>query len=498
MTPSFGGCLKQPSITSMLPPDMAAVDQQDANCFAWQEFVALNWRAATNACGVPDPGAGPADFGEPNDTSPVVWETYEEASQVFKPDAAPPDRWCSTQPLPASVRRAPGAAELKPTSRRGYKTLTMDSKFSANLPLSLQEFHEAFPNNAWLTAQNGRLTMYEVRMNEDEFNYIDQNTLYDAKVQKSFVLSSGINLPDGAIETKAAWIELDDPSLYSSYKTSQAIVKYPNDPTPHEVTVGLVGLHIIHKTKFAQQFVWATFEHVGLDPTATDVQNKSFSPPYVYFNPNCDPSTDHYKCQLNTPPTSTDPYDAPMQVDRVHPISSSNTDNVAGLNQAMWNLIAGSNPNSVFLNYQLVDVLWPNMSTSVPAGATTPLTQGDPQPNPRVQPVNNTSLETYIQQATCLDCHASAPISSAQSQQVLRIATPRRSGSASAPPTTSTPTYASDYSFLFSRAQASPSSGGFPTLPVVGGILGALCLATGGLVYVRRRAVLRSRGEPAG
>jgi hypothetical protein len=180
-----------------------------------------------------------------------------------------------------------------------------------------------------------------------------------------------------------------------------------------------------------------------------------------------------------------------MQVDRVHPIGSTTSDNIAGLNQAMWNLIAGSNPNSVFLNYQLVDVLWPNMSTSIPAGATTPLTQGDPQPNPAVQPVNNTSLETYIQQATCLDCHASAPISSAEAQpmSVLRIAKPRRSGPASAPRTTSTPIYASDYSFLFSRADASPSSGGFPTLPVAIGVAAAAACAAGGagLLYRRRR-----------
>lgn len=505
VAPDFGCSPPPPSspISSTLPADMTAPDQQDANCFAWQEFVALNWRAAPNLCGVPDTTATPAQFGEPNDTSPVVWETFAEDSQVFKPQAAKPDPWCAAQPLPESVRRAPGAASLKPTSRRGYKTLVLDSKFAANLPLSLQEFQEAFPNDAWLTAQSGHLTMYEIRLNEDEFNYIDQNTLYDANVQKSFVLEPGINLPDGtptfssygkvgAIEVKAAWLELDDPTLYPSYKTSKAIVKYPNDPTPHAVTVGLIGLHIIHKTGLAQQFVWATFEHAGLDPTTMDVQNHTFSPPYVYFDPSCNPSTDPYQCQLNTPPTSGDPYNAPIQVARVHPISSNVSDNVAGLNQAMWNLIAASNPSSVFLNYQLVDVLWPNNNTMIPPAATIPLTQGDPQPDPTLRPVANTSLETYIQKATCLDCHASAPISSAQAQSVLRIPKPRRTGAASAPRTTSSPTYASDYSFLFSQADASPSSGGFPTLPVGLGVgLGMLCLAAAAAFVYRRR------GRPA-
>jgi hypothetical protein len=500
VAPSFGGCLSPPPsmpISSILPADMSLPDQRDANCFAWQEFVALNWRAAPNACGVPDPSIGPASFGKPNDTLPVVWETFEEASRVFKAHAADPDPWCSSQPLPAAVRDAPGAAALKRTSPRGYKTLVLDSKLAANLPLSLQEFNQAFPNHAWLTAQNGHLTMYEVRLNQDEFNYIKENRLFDARVQQTFARSPGIDLPDGTsrfssygkvgtIEVKAAWIQLDDPSLFSSFKTARAIVKYPKDPTPHQVTVGLVGLHIIHKTALAQQFVWATFEHVGLDPTTTQVRNHAFSPPYLYFDPTCNPSIDPHKCHQNTPPKAGEPFDAPMQVARVHPISSNNSDNVAGLNEAMWNLIRSSNPHSVFLNYQLVDVLWPNQSTTIPAASLIPLTQGDPQPNPSLRPVANTSLETYIQKATCLDCHDAAPIAKVVEPAVLRILKPRRRGPASASTTASPPIYASDYSFLFSRAQSSRRSSGFPTLPVALGI-GAAVLATAFAVGYRRR-----------
>jgi hypothetical protein len=493
--PTFGGCLSPPTVTSTVPADMDLPDQANANCFAWQEFITLNWRADPSTCAA-DPSIAPAQFGEPDDPSPVVWETFEDDSQVFKPHAAAPDPWCGAQPLPAAVRDASGGDKLRPTSKHGYKALVLDSKFAADGPLFLQEFDEAFPNDAWLTAQNGHLTMYEIRLNQDEFNYIDRNTLYDAKVQTRFVLWPGINLPDGttdfysygkigAIEVKAAWLELDNPALYSSYKTSNAIVKYPGDPKPHAVVVGLVGLHIIHKTAFAQQFVWATFEHVGLDPTAAEVKSKTFSPPYVYFDPSCDPSTDHYHCALDATPTSTDPLGAPIQVARTRPISSLSGDDVAGLNQAVWRVIGESNPNSVFLNYQLVDVLWPNNSTHIAAKATIPLTMGDPRP-PIQQPVANTTLETYIQDQTCLYCHVSAPISSAQSRPVLRIPKPRLQ-QASAPRTTSTGIYASDYSFLFSEADASPSGAGFPTWPVAGGLAGVACAEAAAFVYWRRR-----------
>jgi hypothetical protein len=182
-------------------------------------------------------------------------------------------------------------------------------------------------------------------------------------------------------------------------------------------------------------------------------------------------------------------------VARKHPINSSPTDNVAALNQAMWKLIGASNPDSVFLNYQLVDVLWPNASTTVYPASTIPLPKGDPQPVPNQRPVANTSLETYIQKLTCLDCHIDAPISSAQAKPVLQILTARAEESASTTTTTTTPIYASDYSFLFKLAQASPSGGGFPTVPVVGGIIGGLCLSVGSAFVYRRRTALRSRGE---
>jgi hypothetical protein len=58
-------------------------------------------------------------------------------------------------------------------------------------------------------------------------------------------------------------------------------------------------------------------------------------------------------------------------------------------------------------------------------------------PNPGTQKVVNTTMETYFQNtSTCLDCHASAPIAAAQKSKA----------------------FASDYSFLFSRASA-PRSG---------------------------------------
>jgi hypothetical protein len=51
----------------------------------------------------------------------------------------------------------------------------------------------------------------------------------------------------GAIELKAAWRVLTDPQLYARYLTSQAVLVSPTGACSN-ATMGLVGLHIIHKT----------------------------------------------------------------------------------------------------------------------------------------------------------------------------------------------------------------------------------------------------------
>ena len=464
---STGGCLQPPTVSTLLPSDMALTTQQDANCFAWQEFIALNWLADTTTCQA-NQQTPASQFGQANNTSPVAWETYKEASEVFQSGAEPPTNWCSQQPFPLNLTRAK-VTNLKQTSPHGFKVLSSISKDAGNPIVKLSNFQQA-GDNSWVTAQSNYVALYEVRLNLDEFNYINLNTLYNATVQQTFVQNPGINLPDGttqfsqygktgAIELKAAWIELDDSSLWPYFKTSQAYVVYPWAPTtPKLVTVGLVGLHIIHKTAKGQQFIWATFEHVNNAPSTTDISSKTLKPWYTFYNANCNPSADHYKCQPNAqvsqnyfPKNPPDPYQAPIQVVRTTPISTISTNNIAGLNQYVWGQISKANPTSVFLNYQLVNVLWSNNNTPISAGSQVPLTQGDPQPNPGVQPVANTTMETYLQSNTCLDCHAYAPIApltqgkARKTINVLQESKTRKLQAAS-------PSYASDYSFLFSRA----------------------------------------------
>jgi hypothetical protein len=461
-------------------------DQTGADCMAWQSFIALNWAADPANPGLPDPTKTWADFGSPAETGQTVWESYHEASAVFAPPGG-------------------GAKLLWSAPRNRTKQLFRDSKFD-DTDLSLRGFKQA-GDDRWLTAQSGNLTYYEVKINQDEFEFITSNVLngnnlttfagQQACAQAGQNGNGGFSLPVGggsdksqvndytctgqpriygqnvgAIEIKAAWTALPaDGSLDYRYLTSRAQIKDPlgNVST---ATVGLVGLHIIRRVPGAPQFVWSTFEHVDNGPDQSSNAQRWVDPilpanpnlkprsAYTYFNPNCVPSTDPYGCEQNSYvlaktkqapkpcdksglPAGCVPYSAPMQITRVTPVDNK-ANAVTGY---VWSLLPA---NSVFNYYRLINVQWPAAPSSIDPGAPTPLTMGDITPANRLA---NTTLETYLQSTGCMTCHQSAPIASRSAQTTALTAGKRRqrmrlvnfAGTKAA----STPSYASSYSFLF-------------------------------------------------
>ncbi|QMV18344.1 hypothetical protein GOB94_06325 [Granulicella sp. 5B5] len=489
-------CPSYTALSPTVPVDMTPNNSQaNANCFAWQEFIALNWAGNVSNCSA-DTSAQGSTFGTPLDSTPKVWELYKQDTEIFLPGAAAPTAWCSqSEPVPAKFRSLSAAQLSSAVSPAGGhpKLLSATSKDADDPQVKLTQCAQAGASgpcgqSGWLTAQSGIMALYEIRVNKDEFSYIDSHGLYNAVTQQKFVQKPGINLPDGtaqgstgSIELKASWLELDDPAKWPYYKTSKAMVIYPGTTTPKLVTVGLVGLHIIHKTPHSPQLIWATFEHVNNAPSITDISNKKLLSWYTFYNAACNPQTDHYQCAQNAqiagyspsspyfPSYPSDPYSSPIQVVRQNPLSSSTTDNIVAINSWAQGLIASANPNSVFKNYELVDVLWAQNPTPISPASPTPLPLGNPQPNPDAEIVANTTLETYMQNTnTCLGCHIYAPIASTSSANshtnqvhaLLRrpeLPSGSRQKRMDEPLLSSFTNYASDYSFLFSSAQM-PSS----------------------------------------
>jgi hypothetical protein len=447
-TPQWPCIFGQPAVNSTIPNDALLLDQPTLNCFAWQEFIGLNWSAAAGQRGVPDPNASPANFGNPNETAPTVWETYKENTEVFLPGGIKPEPWNEPPPAPRCVTSALGVREL--LARPAVRVLSALSAFGDFI---LDETKQA--SGQWLADQAGNLIYYEIKVNRDEFDSIVANGFYNGTIQRQTAatganptaggqyqikLPSGCNVGScpnqglaqtGAIEIKAAWRILTDLSQNSRYLTTQAVL-VDQAGACTTATMGLVGLHIIHKTVSQPQFIWATFEQVdNVPPEASSTFNDPGCQCETVVPEACGGSATTFQncasgqtlgqaCSMNIPPPNYPPSATcpayPIQVTRKRPISNNSADPVVATNLAAQAMLTASNPRTVFQYYQLVDVLWStspqNNYTNQPnqPGPVAPLSMSGAAPNASSLPVANTTMETYVQGLTCLSCHVSATV----------------------------------------------------------------------------------------
>ena len=327
--------------------------QAAVNLFTWETFVAINWPALLNYAGVPDTTKTIAA------TGPRVWETWKEASEVYLPSGQKPAPWDQSDSI----------AGLK----KGIKVLSRWSKNDEFLNDDLQptKANGALPGT--LTDQNGKMVYYEIRLNETLFDYIVQNQLYNANQQGQAKL---ISAPAGSMIIKAAWRQLE-PGEGQNYLVVDAYVSDNPDRTKAKYQLkkmGLVGLHIMHKTPSAPQWIWSTHEQV---------QNLSSIHP-SFYNPACDTCPVNKQTEAGTP----------NQVKRATPIATA----TQALNKSIQALLG----KAKLSQYELIGAQWP-----IPPAAqdTNPSTVFAVQPSI----LANSTMETYIQKSSsCMGCHAMA------------------------------------------------------------------------------------------
>jgi hypothetical protein len=404
------------------PPFLPPGDnnQQAMRLWAWKQFLALNWPAVwppvANSRGQADTtkSLAKADLQYVDEKDkrlqslPRVWETWVPKELVFLPQGKEPAPWSGQQPL--------------------GKHLGQGAKVHASFRPQETEIGEAVGGD--LLDQNCNYLRFHVLINETMYSTLRDEKWYDAFEQLSRPPSPPgedfVSFPSGSIEVKAAWKLLvlsqegskTDPALVGHtanckgpkftdepgrYLTAKATVYREWDSAtqtgtaPLEVTVGLVGIHIVTKDPNRPQRLWATFEQVDNVEILREYRGRGlrpslFSPDAPAFDPQ-DPSTHDYRPNLRIHYQEDPDNPVPVQVTRELPIP----EDVQRVNQAVRAQLKKKFPDAPWQYYQLIDIQFPSA----------PENRRDGNPIPRL--LGNAAIETFNQtESSCVGCHSFA------------------------------------------------------------------------------------------
>jgi hypothetical protein len=376
---------------------------QDVAKFAWQEFLALNWKAsidaqhppgASNPRGNPDLTWSPSQAA-PAFPNPLVWQTYAQTTEL-RPNAPLTTAWVNLGFPKYSYANVPAQGSGSFTL---WNNLDEDNEIGS-CDIYGQYAQQKSPKD---------LVLFQVKVNRDEYEYV--RTAFGATQQigpppgkpcpngallcaaAAQVTTNILNPPyayypgatstcncppgqaiclpcgrlpgngtttpvEGTIEVKSAWRRLlpnENPARFYTTKAiyydinSKGQIAYYND------TFALVGMHIIHKTANFPDFVFATFEQVDVEQSGSNYILLVTNP----ANPN-GPS-------IEQPPA------VPIQRQKgqtnrtqMHPVPTA-LDQVTAQVQAQ---LKGMNPTTVWQYYRLTGVY--GASTDVPSNPSGP------------------------------------------------------------------------------------------------------------------------------
>jgi hypothetical protein len=205
--------------------------------YAWRLFVALNWPADPRTRSANPSASLGAD-------QPVVWETWQNAADVFLDDGREPSPWMSGEPQPQIA------------NERRFETGSLKDLANPRHIVGGKMVPLLDP-----IASARRVT--EIRMNELTFDYIRARQLYNLDGQLlALAQRRRVYFPPGSTNIKAKWRPITEAER-GRYHTLLVTL---SDGSRR--LYGLVALHIASKD--LEHWFWATFEHVDNQTLADD------------------------------------------------------------------------------------------------------------------------------------------------------------------------------------------------------------------------------------
>lgn len=370
-------------------PGYSGLNPKEQVCFdyfSWRSFVALNWPA--NPDGSPMKGK----FTD-NPEAPRVWESYTDPAELFGTGE-------HLLAFGGPIKKVPGLKGLRMISK-------LSGESDIDLPPDIKQ-----ATGQPLIDKNLNYALFEIMVNPDEAKYIRDSSLNYASGQ----VGKKINFPAGyydkgltggqvgAIEIKATWkILVPGVDDTTQFYRRRAVIYVPanNSATGKALylteTVGLVAMHILHKTRQFPMWIWTTFEHNSNAPDSAAL-TKGAGNNYLFYNPAATTVTP------NTPPSTpylwqaTKPYAAGIAYQGKYGTQVVQELTIADYTQTLnknWQKALG---NSVWANYRLIASQWGVAKGDNPTG---------PQDTIGIPTLtSNPVLETYFQQSSCLtSCH---------------------------------------------------------------------------------------------
>lgn len=353
--------------------------------FAWNDFLALNFPAKEISPGVFLPQ--PSDINGlaySEGSYRTVWQTYIEDHDLFSenvPEFGTPSN------TPSLCKGAEGDTPV----------MVLSAFMQANRMGPVADADKSY-------------VRFNILFNRKMYDYVKARKLNTAAGQEQ--INRPLNWPSGryqknpaldnagAMMIKASWKILTEKDKAENFHHQKAYVlnkKSSIDSQAQEScrleTVGLIGLHIVHRSNSAPQWVWATFEHRDNAPWMPDLENKRYS---LFDRALCDGPIGSETCPYNRIPQHpwqpSEGSDArPSQIVRLAAPGKAALAANREVRKALRRL-----GNTAWQNYFLVDVQFPTKTIqngNDPHEINPAYPIGQPTPSFLL----NSSMESFIQ-----------------------------------------------------------------------------------------------------